>query len=162
MANSSTRRTVAHPGVNTGSGSNFQSPFQPPPAVPDLEGDLSLLDPSGYSLVHVDDYFWRVRVPGPEALKEVANLPQSGGAQLMAIGTFLQRYLHPDDFRRAIQCLLDPDSSFTGEHYYELYRAAVTVGTARPFRQFSDLPGPQLTAGALSGQNWLSVAYRHR
>lgn len=164
MANTSSRRVVSRPGVNgDGSGSNFQSPYQPPPSNRDFDGDLAMLDPNAYTMVHVGEYFWRVKVPTPEALKALAEVPDlKGGEQIHAMNAFLQHHMHPDDFRLAVRRLLDPDDSFTAERYTDLYRQAVTVGTARPFRPSSGSPALLSTAGGLSEPSWLSAAYRHR
>lgn len=157
-------RTVSRPGVSADGKSTFVSPYQPPPATVDFEGDISLLSGTGgYTLVHVGDYFWRVRVPGPDALRDLNTIATaSGGEQIKAINGFLQRHLHPDDFPRLLDRLMSPDDTFDAEQYMSLYRQAVTVGTARPFRLSSVSPAPLSSAGALSEPNWLSAAYRHR
>lgn len=104
----------------------------------DFDGDISLQDPNAYTMVHVGGYFWRARVPGPAALKDVATVADSrSGDQLHAINSFLHAHLHPDDFAIAARRLLTPDDAFSTEDYIDLYRAAVTVGTARPFPQSS-------------------------
>lgn len=164
MANRSTRRTVSRPGVSSdGSGSKFVSPFQPPPAGLDFDGDMVLLDPNAYTCIHVCDYFWRVKVPGPGALREVAAVADAkGGAQIQAINCFLQAHLHPEDFPLVLRRMLDPDDHFTDTHYMDLYRQAVTVGTARPFQRSWALPARPSPAGGLSGQNWHSAVYRNR
>lgn len=164
MANTSTRRTVSRPGVSAeGTGSNFQSPYQPPPSMLDFAGDLSMLTPDSYTCISVGDYFWRVKVPGPAALQRVADIAEAkGGAQIHAINAFLQEHLHPEDFQLVLRRLLTPDDTFTNDHYMDLYRQAVTVGTARPFQRSWASPARPSSPGVLSEQNWLSAAYRHR
>lgn len=164
MANTSNRRVVSRPGVNgDATGSNFQSPYQPPASGPDFEGDLTLMDPDAYTLVHVGDYFWRVKVPSPGVLKQLADIPDlTGGDRIKAMNIFLQRHLDPEDFRLVVRRLLNPDDAFSAEMYTDLYRQAVTVGTARPFRLSSVSPGRRSTAGGLSEPSWPLAAYRHR
>ena len=162
MANTSTRRTVSRPGVTSdGASAGFQSPYQPPSSAPDFLGDLMMLDPTAYHPVHVADYFWRVKVPGPAALQAVAEVAESkGGQQIHAINTFLRTYLHPDDFQYVMRRLLDPDDAFSEVDYMSLYREAVTVGTARPFRQLWAWPAPPSSVGDSCGANSRSGASR--
>jgi hypothetical protein len=164
MANTSTRRTVSRPGVSPdGGGAKFVSPYQPPSAVADFEGDLVLLDPNSYTPVHVRDFFWRVKPPGPAALQAVAAVADAkGGQQIHAINSFLQVHMHPEDFRHVIMRLLDPNDLFDDHDYMDLYRQAVTVGTARPFRQWWASLGPPPPAGASSARSSRSGASRHR
>lgn len=149
-------RTVSRPGVNTGdTASNFVSPWQPPPATLDLNADVIALDPNAWQLVHVAGYFWRVRPATPQAVAMLtAILETKGGAQVQAINTFLAAQLHPDDLRRMLERMMDPDDTgFDHDEYTELYRAAVTVGTARPFLQSSAFPELRLTRGGLFAPN---------
>lgn len=165
MANRSTRRAVSRPGVTSdnGNGSKFVSPFQPPASGPDFDGDMVLLDPNAYTVIHVGDYFWRVKVPGPAALRAVAAVADAkGGEQIQAINAFLQAHLHPVDFPLVLRRLLDPDDPFTEAQYMDLYRQAVTVGTARPFQRSWASPGPPPSIGGSSEPSWLWAAYRHR
>lgn len=164
MANTSTRRTVSRPGVSgEGAGSNFQSPYQPPPSMLDFAGDLALLNPNGYTMISVGDYFWRVKVPGPVALQRVADIAEAkGGAQIHAINAFLQEHLHPEDFHLVLRRLLNPDDTFTNNHYMDLYRQAVTVGTARPFRQLWASPAQQSSRGGSSARSSRSGGSRRR
>jgi hypothetical protein len=164
MANTSVRRTVSRPGVSAeGTGSNFQSPYQPPPALADFAGDLAMLDPTGYTTVHDGEHFWRVKVPGPVALQRVAEIADaSGGQQILAINAFLRDHMHPEDFALILRRLLNPDDTFTNVHYMELYRQAVTVGTARPFRQLWASPAPPSTAGASSVRSSPSPVFLRR
>lgn len=155
---------MSRPGVNAeGSGSNFHSPYQPPPSSVDFEGDLVLQDPEAYALIHVGEYFWRVKVPSPQALKALAEVPDlKGGQRVKAMNAFLQHHMHPEDFRLAIRRLLDPDDAFNAVSYTELYRQTVTVGTARPFRLSSVSPVLPFTVGGWYEPSWLSAAYQHR
>jgi hypothetical protein len=164
MANRSTRRTVSRPGVTSdGAASAFHSPYQPPSSVADFEGDLALLDPNAYTVLHVGDYFWRVKPPAPTALKAVADVAEAkGGQQLHAINSFLQQHMHPEDFALVVRRLLAPDDPFTDAEYMDLYRETVTVGTARPFRQSWAWPAPPPSAGGSCVADWLSAAYRPR
>lgn len=164
MVNTSSRRTVSRPGVNGDSGSsNFQSPYQPPPAELDFDGDLAMMSPDAYTLVQVEGYFWRIKIPTPEALKHLAGVPDlEGSEQIHAMNAFLQRHIHPDDFRLVLQRMLDPDDTFTAEHYTDLYRQAVTVGTARPFRLSSASPARLSIAGGLFEQSWHSQVFLRR
>lgn len=164
MANTSSRRVVSRPGVNAeGTGSSFQSPYQPPSSEADFEGDMILMDPTAYTVVFVGDYFWRLKVPGCAALQDLATVAEAqGGAQIHAINAFLQRHLHPEDFALILRRLLNPDDTFNSEHYMDLYRQAVTAGTARPFRQWWASPALPHSAGGSSEPSWLSAAYHHR
>lgn len=146
MANTSTRRVVNRPGVSgEGTGGAFHSPFQPPPAFADLEGDLL---GSAYHQVEVGGIFWRMRTPPPEALKILGLLPEAkGGEQIKLMNSMLQLCLHPDDLQKVMAMMLDPDSSFSSADYMMLYRRAATAGTARPFRQSSASQGPPRTRG---------------
>lgn len=164
MVNTSSRRTVSRPGVNgDGTGSNFQSPYQPPPAVLDFDGDLALMEPDAYTLVHVGEYFWRIRVPAPEVLKHLSEVPDLTGAErIKAMNSFLQHHLHPEDFRLVVRRLLNPDDAFSAELYTDLYRQAVTVGTARPFRLSSASPVRLSIAGGLFEQSWHSQVFQRR
>jgi hypothetical protein len=164
MANTSSRRVVSRPGINAdGAGAGFHSPYQPPPAGLDFEGDMALADPAGYTLLHIADYFWRVKVPGTAALRDLAAVPDlKGGEQIKAMNAFLVRHMHPEDFRWAVQRLLDPDDVFSSEHYMDLYRQAVTVGTARPFRLSSDSHALRSIVGASFEPSWRSAGYHRR
>lgn len=159
----SAARTVSRPGVNADAQSNFQSPYQPPDGGSDLGGDIASLDPNAWHLVHVADYFWRVKVPTPSALGLLSEiLERRGGSQLQAINMFLANHMHPDDLSRMLLRMTDPDDEFGQTDYQELYRATVTVGTARPFSRSSDSSGPLYTAGASSEPSWLSAAWGTR
>lgn len=158
MANTSSRRVVSRPGVSSeGTGGAFHSPFQPPPAMADLEGDL--LGTGAFQQVMVGGEFWRLRVPGPEALKILGLMPDAqGGEQIKLINSLLQMCLHPEDFQKALRRLLDPDSPFTTTDYMELYRRAATVGTARPFPQSSGSRAQRRSAGERSARSSRSRA----
>jgi len=164
MVNTSTRRTVSRPGVNGESGqSNFQSPYQPPPALPDFHGDISLLDANAYQPILLADDVWRVKVPLPSALADLSAIAEAdGGAQIKAINGYLRKHMHPDDFQKVLRRLLGPDDPFSADDYMELYRLAVTRGTARPFQQSWGWPVPPPTAGASSARSSRSAASRHR
>lgn len=164
MANTSSRRVISRPGVNAdGTGSNFQSPYQPPPAGLDFAGDLALMTPGSYTMVYAGSQFWRVKVATPAELQDLAQVPElKGGAQIIAMNSFLQRHLHPEDFRLVIRRMLDPDDSFTAENYSEMYRLAVTVGTARPFLLSSASHERPSTAGASSVRSSPSPVFHRR
>jgi hypothetical protein len=164
MPPTSKRSVVSRPGVSSDTGrSGFISPFQPPPSVPDFTGDLALLDPAGVFPLVVGDAIWRVRRPGPEALKQVADVAEaSGAAQLAAIHAFMVKHMVTEDFNRVVGRLLDPDDPFTAADYMELYRLAVTVGTARPFLLLSGLPARRSSPGGLSARSLPSRASRRR
>lgn len=157
-------RTVSRPGVSAdGKGSNFQSPYQPPPSHTDLTGDIAALDPNAWQMVHVADRFWRVKMPTPNALGLLAEIiEQKGGAQLQAMNMFLSNHLHPDDMAEMLGKLTDPEDPFGAAEYQELYRATVTVGTARPFSQSSASSGPPRTTGATFEPSYPLVAFRTR
>lgn len=159
-------RTVSRPGVNSDGKSNFQSPYQPPPSADDLSGDIAMLDPNAWQAVFVAGQVWRVKVPTPSALGLLGEiLERKGGSQVQAINMFLAAHMHSDDLATMLTRMSDPDDSFGGDEYQELYRQTVTVGTARPFSRSSDSSGPLYTAGASSEPSWLSAAwgtrYRH-
>jgi hypothetical protein len=138
MANTSTRRTVSRPGVSTEGASAFYSPFQPPPAGLDFDGDAAILGVGEHINVLVGGKMWRLKVPDTLALKLITDIHDApGGQQIQLINAFLQRQLHPVDFQQVLRRLLNPDDTFTTDEYMELYRRAVTVGTARPFRRSS-------------------------
>ena len=69
-------------------------------------------------------------------------------------------YLHPDDFQYVMRRLLDPDDAFSEVDYMSLYREAVTVGTARPFRQLWAWPAPPSSVGDSCGASSRSGASR--
>lgn len=162
MANTSTRRVVSRPGVSAEGASGFVSPFQPPPAIPDLMADIANLDPNAWHVVIVRDTAWRVKVPSPTALGMVSEIGSlSGGARIQAISSYLQIHLHPDDLRQMLRRMLTPKDAFDANAWTELYRAAVTVGTARPFPPFSGLPERRLPIGALFEGNWRLAGHPH-
>lgn len=156
-------RPVSRPGVSGDGKSNFQSPYQPPPARLDLAGDVAALQPDAWQIVHAAELFWRVRPPAPAELEALTAIPElSGGAQVQAMNSFLARNMHPDDIALMLEKMTDPDDSFGTQEYQAVYRAVVTAGTARPFWQSSGSPAPLLTRGEPYGPNWLFPAYRHR
>lgn len=129
-------RAASHPGL-TGSGqaaSNFQSPFQPPSSKIDFSADVAALDPNAWHVVMVADTAWRVKVPSPSALELLADMASASGARrVKVLNGYLAAHLHPDDLVTMVMRMADPDDTFTSDDYISLYRAAVTVGTARPF-----------------------------
>ncbi len=153
MANTSTRRVVNRPGVSgEGTGGSFHSPFQPPPAFADLEGDL--LGLSGYQQVEVGGSFWRLRTPPPEALKILGLMPEAkGGEQIKLMNSLIQLCLHPDDLAKVMRAMINPDSGFGTEQYMQLYRRAATTGTARPFPQSSGSRAQRRSRGARSARS---------
>lgn len=157
---------MSRPGVSAdGAGSNFQSPYQPPPGMPDLHGDIAVAigDPDAWQLVHVAGMFWRVKVPTPNALGLLAEIQElKGGSQVQAINMFLANHLHPEDMSEMLARMTDPEDSFGAAEYQELYRATVTVGTARPFSRSSGSSGPPLRIGAVSEPSYPLVAFRTR
>lgn len=156
-------RTVSRPGVNSDGKSNFQSPYQPPPAGDDLGGDIAMLDPNAWQMVYVAEVFWRVKVPTPSALGLLGEiLERKGGSQVQAINMFLSAHMHPDDLTTMLTRMSDPEDSFGADEYQELYRKTVTVGTARPFSRSSDSSGPLYTAGVSSEPSWLSAVWGRR
>lgn len=156
-------RTVSRPGVSADGKSAFQSPYQPPPRGSDLAGDVAAMDPNAWQLVHVAGVFWRVRVPTPSALGLLAEILETkGGAQVQTINMFLANHMHPDDLAVMLDRMTDPDDSFDASAYQELYRATVTVGTARPFSQSSPSSGPPPIRGVSSEPSWLSAVWGTR
>lgn len=157
-------RTVSRPGVNAeGQGGGFQSPYQPPTGRLDLEADVTALDPDAWHLVHVADRFWRVKVPTPNAIGLLAEIiEQKGGAQLQAMNMFIAHHMHPDDLALMLMKMADPEDSFGAQDYQELYRATVTVGTARPFSRSSASSGPPFITGAQFEPSYPSVAFKAR
>lgn len=129
----------------------FQSPYQPPSAEEDLRGDIALLDPAAWQVVHAGGRFWRTKMPTPSALGLLSEIVESrGGAQVSAINMFLASHMHPEDLMVVLDRMTDPDDEFSGSDYQDLYRAVVTVGTARPFQPSSVSFAPLPTAGAPS------------
>lgn len=156
----SSPRTVSRPGVSADGKSAFQSPFQPPPRGSDLAGDVAAMDPNAWQLVHVADTFWRVRQPTPSALGLLAEILETkGGAQVQTINMFLANHMHPDDLASMLDRMTDPDDSFGSTEYQELYRATVTVGTARPFSPSSPSSAPPPIRGVSSEPSWLSAVW---
>lgn len=128
-----------------------------------MNGDIAAADPNAWHMVHVADYFWRVKIPTPSALGLLNEiLDRRGGSQLQAINMFLSTHMHPDDLRRMLERMTDPDDEFGQSEYQELYRATVTVGTARPFSRSSVSSELRRTVGELSAPSWLSAARGHR
>lgn len=141
----------------------FVSPFQPPAAFDDLAGDITMADPNAWQVRHVGGLFWRLRPPQTTSLDLLARIAQSkGGAQLVLINEFLLLHLHPDDAASLVTRMVDPDDGFGTAEYQELYRAAVTVGTARPFGPWSRSLRWPPTAGGSSAPSSPSEGYRDR
>lgn len=155
-ASGGTRRAVAHPGVDgTNAAAAFKSPYQPPTAVEDLAGDISTADPNAWQVTFIGGAAWRLRIPTPAdlgVLAEVATL--KGGAQVDALNRFVLGHLHPDDVEPLLNHMADPDVAFGGDQFQELYRFAVTVGTARPFGPWSVSRQLLHSAGGPSGRSW--------
>lgn len=130
-------RTASHPGVSNSNGPSFVSPYQPPPAGLDLSGDISALDPNAWQPVVADGRLWRAKIPSASSLGLLNEIIESrGGAQVKTINMFLAAHMHPDDMALMLERMIDPDDSFKSEEYMELYRAVVTLGTARPFGRY--------------------------
>jgi hypothetical protein len=121
------------------------------------------LDPNAWQVAHVAGEFWRIKPATPAAMAILSDiLDLSGGAQIQAINAFLAEHLHVDDLQRMVDRMTDPDDTFGSDGgYQDLYRAAVTAGTARPFWQSSALPRQPHTAGGLSEPSWLSAVWGH-
>jgi hypothetical protein len=149
---SAARRAASHPGVGGGgtspAGPAFVSPFQPPAGIGDLHGDL-LAAEGGWATVVAGGATWRVRVPDAHSLGPLVEAQNaSGGERIRSMSAFLVRQMHPEDMATLLDRMADPDDSFDEDDYQELYRAAVTVGTARPFWQSSRwLSPPRITGG---------------
>ena len=123
------------------------------------------MDPDAWQLVHVADYFWRVKPARPEALGLLTAIVESkGGLQVQAINEFLARHMHADDLQRMLERMTDPDDDFGQTEYQELYRATVTLGTARPFLLSSLSPARRLIAGGSfdPGSHWAALGRHSR
>lgn len=124
-------RSVSHPGVSAAAKPSFVSPFQPPPGSVDL---LAEAQPGTWHTAFVGGMAWRLKVPLPSALGLLSEIIDTvGGAQVKVINGFMIMHMHPGDLETMLCRMLDPEDPFGGEEFIELYRAAVTVGTARPF-----------------------------
>lgn len=146
----SAARSVAHPGAGGAQKPAFVSPFQPPPAVPDLAADMRRLSMDDFwHSVLVAGQTWRFKVADPVAIALLAEIAElSGGPQLQATARLLRRQMHDDDFVRMVNRMSDPGDEFGHVELMELYRHAVTVGTARPFELSSASRERLRTAGA--------------
>lgn len=146
-------RPVSRPS-GASSAAAFESPFQPPASDVDMRSDISMLDPDAWHFVHVGAHFWRVKTPTANSIGLLAEiLERKGGHQISAINMFLAAHMHPDDLNTLLDRMSDPDDSFSGGDYQQLYRDVVTAGTARPFRPSSVSYAPLPTAGERSGGN---------
>lgn len=156
-------RSVSRPGTSSDGKSNFQSPYQPPPAQLDLAGDLAALRPDDWQMVHAAEMFWRVHVPGPAELSALTAIPEmKGGDQVKAMNAFIARHMHPEDLGVMLEKMTDPQDPFDSHDYQAVYRAVVTAGTARPFWQSSASRVPPSTVGALFEPSYTSVVFRNR
>lgn len=158
-------RTVSRPGVNSeGTGSGFQSPYQPPTGRADLEADMALaLGTRDWQLIHVADRFWRVKVPTPNAIGLLAEIIElKGGAQLQAMNMFIAHHMHPEDTAFMLEKMADPEDSFGATEYQEIYRSIVTAGTARPFSRSSASSRPPSITGVSFEPSYPSVVFRPR
>ena len=162
-AAASAARSAPHPGVSgtNGAASNFQSPYQPPSGDADFRGSVAALDPDSWQTVLVAGTAWRVKIPGPSAIGLLADMATAkGGTRVKVINGFLAMHMHPDDLHAMLLRMSDPDGQFTQDDYIALYRAAVTLGTARPFPQSSHSLALLPTAGEPSEQSSLWEGYR--
>lgn len=154
-------RSVSRPGTSSDGKSNFQSPYQPPPAARDLAGDLARLQPDAWQTVMAAEMFWRVRPSVPAELDALMTISElSGGAQVQAMNAYIARNMHPDDIALMLEKMTDPDDPFGSQEYQAVYRAVVTAGTARPFWQSSASSARPFTPGALCEPSYVSVAFR--
>lgn len=162
MANTSTRRTVNRPGVGDGTAaSGFQSPFQPPSADVDLAGDIAMLDPNAWHPVLAGGAVWRVKIASPELIGQLAEImTKGGGAQVTAINGYLGAVMHPGDLAAMMKRMMNPNDVFDGKAFQDLWRGAVTVGTARPFQRSWGSFEPPATAGEPFEPSSLSRACR--
>lgn len=79
---------------------------------------------------------WRVKVPTPSALGLLHEILSTDvlTAQLRAMSMYMAAHMDPGDLRILLERMGDPDDPLSATDYRELFRAAVRVGTARPFR----------------------------
>lgn len=155
----SVSRSAGHPGVSGAeAASAFKSPYQPPAAALDFAGDITAADPHAWHAVLVGGSAWRLKLPTPAAMGLLAEAARSRGqAQVDAFNGFVLSHLHPDDVPALLMRMADPDDSFGGDEFRELYRLAVTVGTARPFAPWS-VSAPQVS----SPGGWYAPSSRFR
>lgn len=142
---------MPHPGAGAeGNAPTFYSPFQPPGGLDDLRGDL-LAAEGAWVPIMAGGGVWRVRVPDASALAPLVDAHTAQGAQrVRLLSEFLVRQMHADDMAVLLNRMSDPDDPFDEVAYNELYRAAVTVGTARPFWQSSPSPAQRRITGGPS------------
>lgn len=166
-ANRAARRAASHPGTGSGSAngdSGFISPFQPPPGQHDLGGDIARLSAGEWQAVVVGDLVWRAR---PGSSRQIGDLVEAleseGSARILAMARYLIEHMERDDLVRLLLRLMDEDDTVvTTEYFYKLWRAIVTVGTARPFLPSPHLLGRLHITGDSCGPSSLWQGYRNR
>lgn len=156
-------RAAPHPGTGGSTKPTFQSPYQPPPGSADLAADTLSVTTDDWQVVHVCGEFWRVKTPSSSSLGLLAEIVDSKGAhQVKTVNMFLAAHMHPEDMARMLERMIDPEDVFGPTDYTELYRSAVTVGTARPFSRSSASPAPPPTDGESFAQSLLWEGWRSR
>lgn len=127
-------RSAPHPGVSGAQKPSFVSPYQPPSGGVDLGADVTAMDPDAWRVVMAGGMAWRAKVPSANAIGLLSEIIDSrGGTQIRTINMFLAAHLHAEDMARMLERMVAPDDSFGNADYQDLYRAVVTLGTARPF-----------------------------
>src|SRR5690606_39619938 len=134
------RRAAPHPGTGGAGGSSpedsFVSPFQPPPGALDRIGDISSSVRDGWQMVRdTHGGVWRLRAPQSVELHTLAEaLATKGRQQIMAVNRYMAAHMHPDDLGVLLNRLVDPDDPLDDADYMSIWKSAVEVGGARPFR----------------------------
>jgi hypothetical protein len=166
-ANRAARRAAGHPGTGgagaAASGPGFISPFQPPPGQADFGGDLAAINEGLWMVVTVDGDAWRAKQGQTARLDQLVEAMETeGGEQVRAMLAYLGEHMHPEDLMRVISRLMDPDDPMDMGYFNRLWRAVVTVGTARPFPQLRASSVPSLITGGRCERDSLWQGYLRR